>query len=135
MAYINSVSPGTVSAFADFYGIVSPLLSGGVTKFPPTIVFHNAIVPIVVPSLNSEPLVDALSKANIEHEPTGSTYNWYAQEQWEQGGNHAFLTDGVADTDSRQRAGQWMAKYVQSPFLFDQCFLQLLIPQACLRWQ
>lgn len=112
MAYINSVPPGTVRGFADFYGFVSPLLSGGVTKFPPTIVFHNAIDPIVVPSLNSEPLVDALSKAGIDHEPSGSSYNWYTKEQWERGGNHAFLPGGVADTDSRQRAGKWMAKYV-----------------------
>ncbi len=111
MAFINSVPAGTVRAFADFYGYVAPLLVGGVEKFPPTILFHNSIDHIVKPSENSEPLIEALSKTTIIHEPAGAPYAWY-NDQWEPGLNHAFAPGGTADTDSRKRAGQWMANYV-----------------------
>jgi len=111
MAYINSVPAGTVRAFADFYGYVAPLLDGGVKRFPPTIVFHNSTDPIVKPAENSEPLIKALSKEKIIHEPAGIPYPWY-NDHWEQGLNHAFAPGGPADIDSRKRAGQWMVKYV-----------------------
>lgn len=112
MAYINSMPAGTVRAFADFYGYVSPLLGGGVERFPPTIVFHNSIDPIVPPAEHSEPLIKALAKAKIIHEPAGPPYPWYKNEYWEKGFNHAFAPRGSADIDSRKRAGQWMVKYV-----------------------
>lgn len=111
MAYINSVPAGTVRAFADFYGYVEPLIGDGVAKFPPTIVFHNGNDPVVRPAENSEPLIEALSKANIVHEPAGAPYGWY-NDDWELGLNHAFEPGGQADNDSRTKAGQWIAKYV-----------------------
>ena len=111
MAYINSVPAGTVRAFADFYGYVSPLLGDGVAKFPPTILFHNGNDPVVRPAENSEPLIEALSKAMIVHEPAGAPYGWY-KDHWEQGLNHAFAPGGLADIDSRKRAGEWISKYV-----------------------
>lgn len=111
MAYINSMPAGSVRAFADFYGYVAPLLGDGVAKFPPTIVFHNAIDPVVKPAQNSEPLIEALSRASIVHEPAGVPYGWY-NDHWEPGLNHAFEPGGSADMDSRKRAAQWIAKYV-----------------------
>jgi dienelactone hydrolase len=77
MAYINSVTAGTVRVFANFYGYVAPLLGNGVAKFPPTIVFHNANDPVVRPAENSEPLIKMLSKAKIIHEPASTPYGWY----------------------------------------------------------
>lgn len=111
MAYINSVPANTVSAFANFYGYVAPLLSGRVTKFPPTILFHNSNDEVVKPSENSEPLVDELAKAGIVCEPVGAPYGWY-NDHWSLGFNHAFEPDGYADKGSRKRAGNWLVKYV-----------------------
>jgi|694.fasta_scaffold91750_3 dienelactone hydrolase len=111
MAFINAMPAGTVRAFANFYGYVAPLITGGVTKFPPTIVFHNGGDPVVKPSENSEPLIDALAVANIAHEPDMGAYNWYS-DHWELGLNHAFAPGGFADVDSRNRAGNWIAKHI-----------------------
>lgn len=111
MAYINSMPVGTVRAFADFYGYVAPLIGNDVAKFPPTILFHNGHDPIVRPTENSEPLIEALSKAKIVHEPAGVPFGWY-DDHWELGLNHAFAPGGLADIDSRKRAGQWISKYV-----------------------
>jgi dienelactone hydrolase len=111
MAFINSTPAGTVRAFANFYGYVAPLLSEGVDKFPPTIVFHNANDELVKPSKNSEPLIDALALANRVHEPAGAPYDWY-NDHWELGRDHAFMPNKLADVDSRKRASQWLAKYV-----------------------
>ena len=72
IAFINSAPAGTVRAFANFYGYVAPLLSDGVDKFPPTIVFHNANDALVKPYENSEPLIDALAQAKIIREPNGA---------------------------------------------------------------
>lgn len=112
MAYINSMPAGTVRAFADFYGYVSPLLAGGVEKFPPTIVLHYSGDPIVPPVEHSEPLIQALAKAKIIHEPAGPPYPWYKIDDQEKGHYHDFAPGGPADLDSRKRAGQWMVKYV-----------------------
>lgn len=108
---INSMPAGTVRAFADFYGYVAPLLRDGVAKFPPTIVFHNAIDRVVPPAVNSEPLLEALETESIVHEPSRSSPTWYS-DRWELGLNHAFAPGGVADIDSRDRACRWIAKYV-----------------------
>ena len=111
MAFINAMPAGTVSAFANFYGYVAPLIGDGVAKFPPTIVFHNGDDPVVKPSENSEPLIDAIAKQNIIHEPDTASYNWYS-DHWKPGLNHAFEPGGFADVDSRNRAGNWMVTYV-----------------------
>src|ERR1051325_2875425 len=53
-SHIQSFSR-SVKVFADFYGFVAPLLSAGVTGFPPTIIFQNAADPVVRASENSKP--------------------------------------------------------------------------------
>jgi carboxymethylenebutenolidase len=111
MAFINAMPKGTVRAFANFYGYVAPLLGEGVDNFPPTIVFHNKHDRMVEPVLNSEPLIDALIKAKVVHEPAGAPYDWY-DEHWQLGRDHAFEPDKHADQDSRRRAGEWLVEYV-----------------------
>ena len=109
MSYINDSTAGAVKVFADFYGLVEPLLGDGVAKFPPTIIFHNKNDKrFVPPDKNSLPLADALAKSTpkIEHE-----YHEY-DEVWALGFNHAFEPGKHADTDSRDRTKKWLAKYL-----------------------
>jgi len=111
LSYINLMPPKTTRAFVDFYGYVAPVLGSGVEKCPPTLVFHNENDPMVDPAAHSERLLDALSKAGIDHEPAGPPYHWY-NERWILGLNHAFQPGNTADVESRRKAGEWLVKYV-----------------------
>jgi carboxymethylenebutenolidase len=109
-SYMNTAPKGAVRVFADFYGYVAPVLAAGVSKFPPTIIFHNDADPVVPVAENSEPLVNALEgPPRIEHE-----YHGYA-DKWEPGFFHAFEPGGSADTDSRRRTKAWITGHMPSP--------------------
>jgi carboxymethylenebutenolidase len=112
MSFITASPAGTVDVFADFYGYVAPLLSAGVAKFPPTIIFHNKNDGLFVPpAQNSVPLADALaaSTPKIEHE-----YHEY-DEVWAEGFNHAFEPGKAADTASRSLSKAWLTKHMPPP--------------------
>ena len=109
MSYITTSPAGSVKVFADFYGLVAPLLRAGVAKFPPTIIFHNKYDELfVTPAKNSVPLANALagSTPRIEHE-----YHEY-EELWAGGFNHAFEPGQTADTDSHNRTKAWLTKHM-----------------------
>lgn len=105
-SYIDSAPAGTVKVFADFYGYVGPTLAGGVAKFPPTIVFNNNKDPFVPVKEHSKPLADALGIAGIIHEE-----HWY-DDNWPEGGFHAFEPGKAADLDSRDRTQKWFGNYM-----------------------
>ena len=109
MSYIANSPVGTVKAFADFYGYVEPLLSAGVAKFPPTIIFHNKNDErFVPPAKNSVPLANALAISNpkIAYE-----YHEY-DELWLEGFNHAFKPGGPADIGSRNLTKSWLTTHI-----------------------
>jgi len=110
MSYITASPAGTVKVFADFYGYVASLLSAGVAKFPPTIIFHNEHDPVVRVDENSERLADALAAANIVHEPV-RPYLWY-QGNWERGLGHAFEPGSQDDAKSRADTEAWLTTYM-----------------------
>ncbi len=68
-------------------------------RFPPTIVFHNGIDPIVRPSEHSEPLNVALTHVMIVHEPAAASCGWY-NDHSDLGLNNVFQTNSVADINS-----------------------------------
>ena len=111
MSYINASPAGTVKVFADFYGLVSPLLSGGVAKFPPTIMFHNLGDPVVPVAVNSELLADALALAGIEHKPDRRPYPWF-NGHWEPGAFHAFEPGSPDDVNSRNATKTWLTTHM-----------------------
>lgn len=104
--YFNDASSQKVKAFADFYGYVAPTLALGVSKYPPTIVFHNLKDPVVRIKENSYPLVEQLDKAGIANE-----HSWVTDD-WVEGWGHVFEPGGQIDFDTRRRSIQWMQKYV-----------------------
>lgn len=67
MTFIVSKPPGTVKVLADFFGFLTPTIRAGVSRFPPTIIFHNKNDRIFVPVQNSEDL-DRLLPRTIEHQ-------------------------------------------------------------------
>jgi carboxymethylenebutenolidase len=103
MTLIASNAPGTVKVLADFYGFLTPTIRGGVSMFPPTIIFHNKNDQIV-PVQNSEDL-DRLLPKTLYHELV-------RYDEQGQLANHAFKPGGAADVDSRSKATAWFAKHL-----------------------
>ncbi len=103
MTLIASSAPGTVKVLADFYGFLTATIRGGVSMFPPTIMFHNKNDQIV-PVQNSEDL-DRLLPKTLDHELL--RYDEHGQLA-----NHAFQPGAAADVDSRSKATAWFAKHL-----------------------
>lgn len=104
MTFIATNAAGTVKVLADFFGFLTPTIRGGVSRFPPTIILHNANDKIVDVQASLD--LDALLPKTIDHQlvpPYG--------EHWQEA-NHAFRPGGDADVDSRSKATDWFVKYV-----------------------
>jgi carboxymethylenebutenolidase len=67
MTFVASHPPGKVKAIADFFGFITPTIEGGISNFPPTIIFHNEHDKIV-PIQHSKDLDNLLSSAKIERQ-------------------------------------------------------------------
>jgi dienelactone hydrolase len=89
MTFIASKPPGTVKVLADFFGFLTPTIRGGVSRFPPTIIFHNKNDRMIVPVQNPEDLNRLLASA-IDHQFIPYDEQW---QEW----NHAFKPGGTAD--------------------------------------
>ncbi len=98
MSYISSNPPQQIKALADFFGFITPEIKAGISKFPPTIIFHNQN-DLIVPVENSKD-IDRLLPSTIDRKLV------IYDEQWLQV-NHAFQPSGVADNDSRSQTMNW----------------------------
>jgi dienelactone hydrolase len=107
MTYIASNDAGKVKVLVDFFGPIenNPIIASGITKFPPTIIFHNTADMIVRFTLNSM-LLNGMLPSTIPHQLVNYTENSPLQ------GNHSFIKDGPADVDSRKQATEWVLKYL-----------------------
>lgn len=103
MTFIASNPPGSVKVLADFYGFLTQEIRDEVSRFPPTIIFHNDDDKIV--KFENSKDLDNLLPNTIAHE-----FISY-QEQWMEV-NHAFRPNGHADVDSRTRTIAWFAKHL-----------------------
>jgi carboxymethylenebutenolidase len=101
MTYIANHPPGTVKAFADFFGFLTPQIQKEVSRFPPTIILHNENDQVVNVSHSRD--LDRILPTTIKHKLV-KPY----QEQWALGRNHAFKPGGHADVDSRSKATRWL---------------------------
>lgn len=104
MTFVASHPPGKVKALADFFGFITPTIEGGISNFPPTIIFHNKHDKIV-PIQHSEDLSSLLSSAKIEHQFVKYDEKWLEV-------NHAFESNGFADVDSRSKTAAWLVKHL-----------------------
>lgn len=105
MTFIASNRPGTVKVLADFFGFLTPTIQAGITKFPPTIIFHNKN-DLIVAVANSENL-NRLLPSTTDHQLV-PPYD----EHWQETMNHAFRPGGPADVDSRSKATDWLVKHL-----------------------
>jgi carboxymethylenebutenolidase len=105
MTFVASQPQGTVKALADFFGFLTPAIRAGISRFPPTIIFHNKH-DLIVPVTNSQEL-DRLLPSTIPHELV-EPYDEHWQEV-----NHAFKPGGTADVDSRAKATDWFVKHLR----------------------
>lgn len=105
MTFAATSPPGTVAVLADFFGFLTPVIRGGVHRFPPTIILHNKNDQIV-PVGNSQEL-EGLLPAGTDHEFV-SPYDERTEI-----GNHAFKPGGAADVDSRSRVTRWFTTHLQ----------------------
>lgn len=103
MTFIASNPQGRVKVLADFYGLLNQEIRDEVSRFPPTIIFHNDDDQIV--KFENSKDLDELLPNTIAHE-----FIPY-QEQWMEF-NHAFRPNGHADVDSRARTIAWFAKHL-----------------------
>jgi len=104
MTYIARRPPGTVEAFADFFGFLTSEIRGGVSRFPPTIIFHNRNDEIV-PVQNAQDL-DRILPKTLPHKlvpPYGGPSGI---------GNHAFEPGSEADVDSRSKTTDWFTTHL-----------------------
>lgn len=99
MTYVAVNPPGTVKALADFYGFLTPAIRAGVSRFPPTIIFHNKNDLIV--SVQNSLELDQLLPVGVERQLV-TPYNERSEI-----GNHVFEPGGTADVDSRSRVTRW----------------------------
>ncbi|WP_165227047.1 dienelactone hydrolase family protein [Aquisphaera insulae] len=126
MSYIQRHQAGRLKAFIDFYGYVNPLLGSGVSKFPPTLIFHNSNDRrFVNPDMNSRLLEKALvahDKAVDDHNrsTSGAKLTHIDHEYLEytetnpnpEVANHVFTPGGKADVESRKLTLDWLQKYM-----------------------
>lgn len=103
MTFISSNPLAKVKVLADFFDFITPAIQGGISSFPPTIIFHNKNDRIV-PVKDSEE-IDRLLPSTIEHQLV--TYD----EQWQEV-NHAFKPTGASDVDSRSKTVNWFTKHL-----------------------
>ncbi|MBK8025104.1 MAG: dienelactone hydrolase family protein [Chloroflexi bacterium] len=103
MTFIASNPPGTVKVLADFFGFLTPTIRGGVTRFPPTIIFHNKNDKIV--SVQNSKDLDRLLPGTIVHQFVPYDEQWQLM-------NHAFKPDGAVDVDSRSKATDWFTTHL-----------------------
>ena len=103
MTFIASNPPGTVRVLADFFGFLTPTIRVGVSRFPPTIIFHNT----------NDRIVPVENSADLDGLLGGTVVHQFVQydEQWQEV-NHAFKPGGHADVDSRSQTTDWFAKYL-----------------------
>ncbi len=104
MNFISSNTSAKVKVLADFFGFITPTIRGGISSFPPTIIFHNKN-DLIVPVHNSEEL-DRLLPKTIKHQLV------IYDEQWQEGFNHAFKPTRAADVDSRLKTVNWFTKHL-----------------------
>lgn len=103
MTFIASNPPGTVKVLADFFGFLTPTIRSGVSRFPPTIIFHNKNDKIV--SVQNSKDLDRLLPGTIDHQFVPYDEQWPVM-------NHAFKPDGAVDVDSRSKATDWFTKHL-----------------------
>lgn len=103
MTFIASNSLAKVKVLADFFGFITPTIRGGLSSFPPTIIFHNKN-DLIVPVQDSEE-IDRLLPSVIEHQL------FKYDERWQEV-NHAFKPSGAADVDSRSKTIDWFKKHI-----------------------
>lgn len=104
MTLIASKASGTISAFVDYFGFLTPTIRAATRAFPPSIIFHNNDDRIVDVS-NSEDLDKSLTAASVTHDFVRYTESWLDV-------NHAFKPNGTADVNSRKLATDWIVKYL-----------------------
>lgn len=107
MEFIAANPPGTVKAFADFFGFLTPAIRGGVSGFPPTIILHNKNDQIV-PVQSSLDFDELLLSAGVDHQLVRP------YDERTEIGNHAFRPGGAADLDSRSRVTRWLSTHVSA---------------------
>jgi carboxymethylenebutenolidase len=103
MTYISSNPPQQIKVLADFFGFITPEIKAGISKFPPTIIFHNQN-DLIVPVQNSKD-IDQLLPSTINHKLFTYDEEWLSV-------NHAFQPGKNADTDSRSKTIDWFVKYL-----------------------
>lgn len=95
MTYIASNPAGKVKVLIDFFGPLNAMIKSGVSRFPPTFMFHNKGDQIV--GIENSRQLDGLL-GSIKHELVEYTESNPMQ------GNHPFVQDGTADKESRKKA-------------------------------
>lgn len=107
MTYIALNAAGKVKVLVDYFGPIkdNAAIASGVTKFPPTIVFHNERDAIVNFPPNSEAL-NRMLPSSVEHKLV--TY----KEDFPQYHFHPFKEGDPADVDSRAQATTWVLKHL-----------------------
>ena len=103
MTYIAAKPSGTIGVFADFFGFLTAEIRTGVSKFPPTIILHDAYDGIVdvQNSLDLDGLLPGIHQLVPPYD-----------EKWPIVRNHSFKPGGNADKDSRQKATAWFVKHL-----------------------
>ena len=104
MSYISSTSSIGLKVLADFFGFTTSTIQAGISRFPPTIIFHN-VNDRIVSVQNSEKIEQLLASNKIDHQLV--TYD----EKWQEV-NHAFQPGKFADVDSRTQTVDWLAKHL-----------------------
>lgn len=103
MSLIAAQPPGTISVFAEYFGFLTPTIRSSVSKFPPTIIFHNER-DLLVNVKNARDL-DSLLPSTVEHK-----YQEYSESY--RFVNHSFRPGGPADTDSQAKTIAWCERHL-----------------------
>lgn len=107
MAFIAAQPPDTVEVFIDFFGFLPPGVRSEISKFPPTIIFHNER-DWIVDIENSRQLNTLLKENGIDCNFEPAKY----KELNLLYGNHPFREGGSADISSRKETKEWLLEHM-----------------------